>query len=164
MKEALKTAMTNSISDVLETMFFMTLTIDEQADPKAFLASDGDALVASHIVFHGPFSGHFIFMVPKEILESMSKTFAGLDSQKVSKVSEVSDAHILGTISEAINMIAGNTFSNLNDQAIFKLGIPEITQVPEVNSRSNESRQDNLFLLIKTSGGNMGLQVFYSPN
>jgi len=103
-------------------------------------------------------------MVPKEILESMSKTFAGLDSQKVSKVSEVSDAHILGTISEAINMIAGNTFSNLNDQAIFKLGIPEITQVPEVNSRSNESRQDNLFLLIKTSGGNMGLQVFYSPN
>lgn len=157
MKEALKTAMTTSISEVLETMFFMTIDISDGASVSSFIENAPDNLMISKINYSGPLSGDFFFMVPANILKDMTQTFMGIEEQ------EVTDTHLSGTLSEGINMIAGNTFSKLDDQAVFDLGIPVILESAAVSSyQAPTPGLEEIFILIETPDGNIGLHGFYS--
>lgn len=156
MKEALKTAMTTSISEVFETMFFMTIDISDDAELSTFIESAPDNLMASKIDYSGPLSGSFLFMVPSNILKEMTQIFMGIDEE------EVDDSHLSGTISENINMIAGNTFSKLDDQAVFDLGIPELLSPELISSQEAASGQEEIFFSIETPEGNIGLRCLYS--
>ena len=156
MKEALRTAMTTSISEVLETMFFMTIDISEDAEVSSFIESAKGNLMASQIVFSGPLSGTFFFMVPEPILKQMTQIFMGIDEE------EVTDSHLTGTLSEGINMIAGNTFSTFDDQAVFTLGIPEILPVPASLAQEAPPGSEDIFILIETPDGAIGLHGRYS--
>ncbi len=154
MKDALKTAMTTSISEVLETMFFMTIDIDDTAELSPFATATAEKMLASRIEFEGPLSGCFLFMAPEGILRAMTETFMGLEP------AEVSETHLTGTISEAINMIAGNTFSKLDDQAVFHLEIPEVIDVSVVGARA--AGEEEIFLRLETPDGDLGLDVRYA--
>lgn len=155
MKEALKTAMMTSISEVLETMFFMTIDLDESAAADRMLQDPVAPPFISRIGFRGKLTGCFILMVPENILRAMTETFMGLDADAVT------ETHLQGTVQEAINMIAGNTFSNLDDQAVFDLDIPELIDVKTAGTACPENAPETHFLLIETFAGRLGLKVCY---
>ena len=157
MKEALKAAMTTSISEVLETMFFMTIEATEDMEWTDLTDSnDGEKLFVSKINFQGPLSGSFFLMVPESILSAMTEMFMGMET------GEVAETHLTGTISEAINMIAGNTFSKLDDQTVFNLEIPEAGVATALPSNTQHPGKETIFFRIETPGGNLGLLLFYS--
>jgi len=155
MTEALKTAMTTSISEVLETMFFMTIDLNENATADELLKDRGTPPIISRIGFRGKLTGFFIFMVPENILNTMTETFMGLD------VDAVTETHLQGTVLEAINMIAGNTFSNLDDQAVFDLDIPELIDMNTAMASCPENAPEGYFLLVETFAGKLGLKVCF---
>lgn len=157
MKEALKAAMTTSISEVLETMFFMTIEATEDTEWTDLMDSAyGNNLFVSRINFHGPLSGSFFLMVPEDILSAMTEMFMGMET------GDVTEMHLTGTISEAINMIAGNTFSKLDDQTVFNLEIPEAVKTASLPTPAQFPGNASIFFRIETPGGNLGLLLFYS--
>lgn len=158
MKEALKTAMMTSISEVLETMFFMTFDLKENAATDELPHSSEVPLFISKIGFHGNFSGYFLLMIPENILRTMTVTFMGLDE------GEITETHLNGTVLEAINMIAGNTFSNLDNQAIFDLGIPELIDKTTAAQSCSDKTQEEFFFLIENYDGRIELKVCFNTN
>ncbi len=157
MKESLKTAMTTSISEVLETMFFMTIETSAVSESAGMAdCTTGENRFTSKIDFSGPLSGCFVLTVPKKILLGMTEMFMGMEAE------EVMETHLSGTISEAINMIAGNTFSKLDDQAVFHLEIPELIDMDAFVKEAGHSEKDNIFIRVETPSGCLGLQAFYS--
>jgi CheY-specific phosphatase CheX len=94
-------------------------------------------------------------MIPENILRSMTEIFMGLDPD------EVTESHLNGTVQEAINMIAGNTFSTLDNTEVFDLGIPELTDMGAVLERCPDETPKDYFLLVETFAGNLGLKVCF---
>jgi len=115
------TAMKNSISEVLETMFFLSLDFfHNDADIRDLWTTGKDRIVAAKLNFSGPFSGYAIFCIPKKSALSITANFMGKYEE------EISDDQINGTVKEIINMIIGNTFSRYNPDVVFNLGLPEL--------------------------------------
>lgn len=120
--QTLKTAIMNSISEVLETMFFMSVECEEQAsfDVKTLLADE--RMLASLLPFSGNGSGSFVLLIPSQLLSELTADFMGLDAD------EISNVELAGTAKEMINMVAGNAFSKMADAASYQLGIPEFVE------------------------------------
>lgn len=115
------TAMKNSISDVLETMFFLSLDFfHNDADIRELWRTEKDQILAAKLTFSGPLSGYAVFCIPKKSALSITADFMGKDEQ------EISDDQIDGTVKEIINMIIGNTFSRYDPDVVFDLGVPEL--------------------------------------
>ena len=156
MQQALKKAMTVSISDVLETMFFMTIDINENSMPEAFAGESAEKLFISTIDFHGQLSGSFFLIIPESILRSMTETFMGMES------CDVTESHLNGTVQETINMIAGNTFSTLDKTAVYDLGIPKLVEFDSVINRCPADAPKMYFLQVETFAGKIGLKVCFA--
>jgi len=116
----MKMAMKNSISDVLETMFFLSLDFSNDLDLLGLWDTGKDPMIAAKLSFSGPLSGYAVFCIPKKLALSITADFMGKDEQ------EISDDQIDGTVKEIINMIIGNTFSLYDPEAVFDLGVPEL--------------------------------------
>lgn len=114
------TAMKNSISSVLETMFFLSLDFSDDADIHELWDTEKDPIIAAKLSFSGPLSGYAVFCIPKKSALSITADFMGKDEQ------EISDDQINGTVKEIINMIIGNTFSMYDPDVVFDLGVPEL--------------------------------------
>ncbi len=118
--ELLTTAMKNSISDVLETMFFLPLDYSDDVDINKLWSTGKDQIIASKLNFDGPLSGYAVFCIPKKLALSITADFMGKDEE------EISDDQINGTVKETINMIIGNTFSLYDPEAVFNFDVPEL--------------------------------------
>ena len=112
-RKALMRAMKNAISKVLETMFFLPVDFSDTVNTEEIQMS------VTKLDFSGPFSGSFVLFIPEEFAVSLTANFLGKDKEKVS------EDNVIETSKEVINMIAGSTFANLDDQAVFDLNIPE---------------------------------------
>ena len=112
-RKAMIRAMKNSISEVLETMFFLPVDFSDTVNAEEIQMS------VTKLDFSGPFSGSFVLFIPEEFAVSLTANFLGKDKEKVS------EDNVIETSKEVINMIAGSTFANLDDQAVFDLNIPE---------------------------------------
>jgi CheY-specific phosphatase CheX len=149
-KETLKTAMTASISEVLEKMFFIPLELPEGVGLDHLQKKEAQDQVAIRLAFNGPFSGHFAFFVPVRLASSMSADFLGVDE------AEVTETHRIDMVKEIGNMIAGNTFSHLDSQAVFDLGIPETIPFDTIKTQYTDS-PGTFFIPIQTLEGDFGL-------
>jgi CheY-specific phosphatase CheX len=118
-KKALIRAMKNSISEVLETMFFLPVEFSDTVNTNEFWNPEGIQMSATKLDFSGPFSGSFVLFIPEEFAVSLTADFLGKDKEKVSQ------NNVIETSKEIINMVAGSTFANLDDQSVFDLNIPE---------------------------------------
>jgi CheY-specific phosphatase CheX len=116
------TAMKNSISDVLETMFFLSLDFSDDLDLLELWDTEKDPIIVAKLSFNGPLSGYAVFCIPKKSALSITADFMGKDEQ------EISDNQINETIKEIINMIIGNTFSKYDPDVVFDLGVPELVE------------------------------------
>ncbi len=122
MMKDLKQKMTTSISEVLETMFFMALEFEECEDIRESNISAESNVRVCKLDFSGKLNGHFLIFIPEDLLISMTSDFTGEDREDITQ--EYTD----GTIKEVINMVGGNMFAALDNQSAFKLGIPEIIE------------------------------------
>jgi chemotaxis protein CheY-P-specific phosphatase CheC len=119
--DVLTTAMKNSISSVLETMFFLSLDFfHNDGDIRELWTMGKDPILAAKLSFSSPLSGYAIFCIPKKLALSITANFLGKDEE------DISDDQINGTVKEIINMIIGNTFSMYDPDVVFDLGVPEL--------------------------------------
>ncbi|MDY6842553.1 MAG: chemotaxis protein CheX [Thermodesulfobacteriota bacterium] len=150
-KKALITAMKNSISDVLEKMFFLPLDFFEAVGQEELWNRDERDLVTSTLNFHGPFSGHFTFFIPKKLAFFLAANFLGSDEESVSQDQATE------TMKEIVNMIAGNTFSNYDDKAIFNLEIPKLVDFSQIGNKDLNSEE--VFIAVKTLESNLAMKM-----
>jgi chemotaxis protein CheY-P-specific phosphatase CheC len=152
MKTALKTAMMTSISEVIETMFFMSLEFSDNASIETDVIKDTENNIACRIDFSGKFSGYFIFIMPEKLILEMTESFMGLDRN------DITEEHSSGTIKEAINMLAGSSLSAFDSTIVFDLSIPEIVDTSEVVS-SGKGSEEEITVVTETMEGCMALKA-----
>ena len=151
-RETLISAMKTSISEVLETMFFLPIDFSDAAGVEEHWEAGKAELVTAKIKFKGPFSGYFVFVIPMELALSTTAGFLGQEEEGVSK------DHAHETVKEIANMVAGNTFSHYDDQAIFDLGIPELLQ-PSERLENYQSSGDQIFIACDTLDDRLAFQM-----
>ncbi|MCG8684441.1 MAG: chemotaxis protein CheX [Desulfobacterales bacterium] len=123
MKKQLMNQVTNSIFDVMETMFFLTLEEPDEEQGSADMEVQG--LKTSAITFSGDFSGTIFLGIPVSLLRAMTESFMGQD------IETLTPEHVDGTLKEALNMIAGSALTRVDNTAYMGLGIPEIVPNPK---------------------------------
>ncbi|MBW2303246.1 MAG: chemotaxis protein CheX [Deltaproteobacteria bacterium] len=145
MKEnpALISAMMASISEVLETMFFMPLEFSEDAQFEDWWTGTPENVLVTRLTFNGPFSGTFYFFIPEELGRSLAANFMGEDEDAVK------ENHVTDTVKEIANMIVGGTFAKWDAKAVFDLGIPENTTFGEAEKHHGAS-ENKVFIGITT--------------
>jgi CheY-specific phosphatase CheX len=134
-KQNLLQAAKVSISEVLETMFFLPIDSADIVDTVAF----DDAIEADmelvEVRFSGIFSGTFLLVIPDELALFLTASFLGSIEEQVLPI------HILETKKEMANMIAGNTFTHFNDQVEFDLFIPAIVKARDTLDRADQGEE-----------------------
>ncbi len=153
MKKNLKTAMMASISNVLETMFFMPIEFDEQVDLEAVgLIGEGKTTVCS-LNFKGKFSGYFILFMPEKLLFTITENFMGMEKDEINK------DHINGTVKELLNMVAGGTFTNFDDTLDFQLGIPDRIHLDSLPESDQKTGDNEILVVIETTQGYLAIKM-----
>ena len=138
-KKSLITAMKNSISEVLEMMFFLPVDLPDTARSERLWDSVAGDILSVRLGFNGPVSGDFIFCIPEKLAASLTAGFLGKNEDSIA------EKHITETVTEILNMIAGNTFSILDNQSVFNLDIPEMVGFDDIRNRQNSS--DNTIVI-----------------
>ena len=151
-KESLTTAMKNSISNVLETMFFLPMDFPDAVGKEEWWSGKTDQIIAARLDFAGPFTGYCVFYTPKNFAVPMAADFMGKDAEGLS------EDQITGTVMEITNMIAGNTFSLYDEQAIFNLGIPELVG-PGDFQKVFTGAENEIFIVIDSLENRLAFQM-----
>ncbi|WDP91158.1 MAG: chemotaxis protein CheX [Desulfobacter sp.] len=117
------TQVTNSIFEVMETMFYRTLDEMPDIDPDNPPGDPGRFKTAA-VTFSGEFSGTIFISIPDGLLRTMTADFLGQD------MAGLTPDHVDGTLKEALNMVAGSTLTRVNETTYMGLGIPQIVATP----------------------------------
>ncbi len=150
-RDLLMKTMKTSISEVLEKMFFLPLDFSDAEGSAELGKGPGDQdLIAVRLAYSGPFSGYFVLLIPRNLGRELTADFMGIDQKTVPP------EHVDQTAKEILNMIAGTTFSSLDEEAVFQLGIPEALSGEGAGGKA-ASGQKELFLAVDTLKGPMGL-------
>lgn len=150
--QTLESATKRSISEVLGKMFFLPLDFPSGSARDSMAGWENKNYMAFRLRFQGSFSGYFLFFIPEALSHSMAAGFLGEAEQNVTKENSAD------TVKEIINMIAGNTFSILDDQAIFNLEIPEMIDAPEIKS-TIAGAKEGIFIPVRTVDSNLAVQI-----
>lgn len=150
---ALKNAMKVSISEVLETMFFMPLEEAEIKMDSALLQTPLNKLACARLIFQGPFSGEVIFLLPHTLAYSLTADFMGQDPN------ETGPEDMEGTLKELLNMICGKMLSLYDSKAVFKLGIPEKINLAEPLHNFLNTENDAINLIFDTMEEQLALHL-----
>ncbi len=153
MTTTLKTAMTDAISEVLETMFFLSQEFYDQTIEESGILDQGK-IVSSRLFYEGGgMSGCFMLIVPEELLFDMAENFMGQDRE------EIAQEHLNGTLTEIINMFAGNCFSHYDDQTEFQLKIPEIIDNELIISTNLQDGEEEITIITETTEGFLAVKA-----
>jgi len=128
MKNTLMTVMMTSISEVLETMFFLPA---EQQEDRVLSGSgllENPDTLSAELSFSGDVSGRLIMVVPGGLLAEMTENFMGESTDRLSR------ALMEGTLTELLNMVCGNALRKLDAGHSFDLGIPAMLDISSVPS------------------------------
>ncbi|WP_035238504.1 chemotaxis protein CheX [Desulfobacter vibrioformis] len=119
MKKVLMTAMTNSISEVMEIMFFMPVEIG----PETILNDSGinrNNALACRLNFTGDITGNIDLISPEPLVAELASNFLGETK------GELTWEQQFGTLSEMLNMVCGNALKNVKCKLPYHLGIPQM--------------------------------------
>lgn len=149
MKNSLMRAMKNSISEVLEKMFYLSIEIEDEQ--KSYEIDENEGYYTSKLSFKGPFSGTLYTRCPENLLKIMTVNFLGVDEK------EVTNTHMLEVVKEMANITTGNIFSKYDESSEFQLGIPEIS-TDEITF-TDENSEKNINLIVETDGTFLGFKI-----
>lgn len=145
-------AMKDSISEVLEQMFFLPIDfMDPEQSPENENTKDG-GMMTTRIGFSGTPSGLFLLTMPEGLASAVTADFMGVLPETLSR------EQITGTLMEMINMLAGNTLSAYAPQAVFDLQIPEMLAAPGADPDATDKGQC-IDIGIQTLESRMSLQL-----
>lgn len=145
MKTALAT-MKTSISEVMETMFFLPVEFSENPTEREIKALKGKQNKVSFLDFSGDASGSVYLLVPRQLLVEMAGNFMGEPGESLE------EGILEGTLMEILNMITGNALRKIKAKSPFGLGIPALVpshEFPEVPGS----------MIIKTTGPEMAVHI-----
>lgn len=145
------TAMTTSISEVLETMCFMSLNLPADKTCDDFFKEASGKVFGCEIGFSGKVNGKMQIFMPDRLIRTVTENFMGQDPDSIE------ESLLEGTLKEVINMAAGNTFSIYDSNEVFNLSIPEMIE----GSAPVKTGGEELSLYIETMDGNMAAIMTY---
>ena len=132
-RETTMMTMREAISNVLGTMFFQLIQINDNKKSLQDWFSDPQTLVGATIHFHGPYSGSFYLLLPYTMAAGITANFLGIEEKAINEEQKKD------VIKEALNMIAGNTLSFFDKEGELTLGIPELI---EENNLTDDNLRD----------------------
>jgi Chemotaxis phosphatase CheX len=144
MKNLMTTVMT-SISEVLETMFYLPVEFREALAVDEIEAIKKGIKTGCELKVSGSFAGTFQLFIPNPLLLNMTQNFMGEDPEDCTKEYQE------GTLKEALNMIIGNTLKSMDTETPPDLDIPEIIDISGMDTGS--------VIAIETIDGTMIMQV-----
>ncbi len=147
---AMTRAMKDSISEVLEQMFFLPVEFIDLQQTPAFRSADPGTLLTAMVGFDGPLSGNFRLWVPRTLATEAAADFMGVLPEALD------EDQVAGTVLEMINMLAGNTLGAYAPRTIFDLRIPEMAPRPD---RSGGEDRPVIEIGIQTPGGHMAFHL-----
>lgn len=141
MKKKLMTAVMTSISEVMETMFFLPVEFASDAT-LAKCGLDKEKTPACQLSFSGDISGRIILLVHESLVAEMAQNFMGESCE------HLTDEYLMGTLTEMLNMVCGNALSKIDADIPFELGIPEKIDASDI-------AQTQVFSIIETTQSKM---------
>lgn len=145
MKRVLMKAMTNSISEVMETMFFMPVEIGRETT----LSDSGidlDTALACRLTFTGDTCGNMDIISPEPLVAELTSNFLGENK------SDLTWEQQFGTLSEMLNMVCGNALKKVKCTSPYTLGIPEKITGSDLNGTAEctliETMDSNMAILL----------------
>ncbi|MCP4022391.1 MAG: chemotaxis protein CheX [Desulfobacteraceae bacterium] len=145
MKKILMAAMMTSISEVMETMFFLPIEFGED-ESIAKLVKIISKPIACQLSFTGDAAGRLIFVAPKELTAEMAENFMGEPQD------QLTDEHLFGTLTEMLNMVCGNALSKTKSKVPYSLGLPEMVTASQIDT-------NELFTVVETTESKMAIAV-----
>ena len=145
----LKEAMKDSISEILETMFFMPIEFSDKTDLAQIKDSGKLPLLSARLDYQGAISGSFFVLAPKPLVEELAANLLGLEKE------EVSTEHAEATLKELLNMVAGKTFSLYDSQLVFDLSVPEMIEAEAIMRSAGEESDQAVTLIARTVNDNL---------
>ncbi len=155
-RETMLKSLKAAISDVLETMFFQSVEIQERNSVINSWFEDDLPLLGASLDFHGPCDGVFYLVSPVEAIAEFTANFLGIENPGVS------DAQKEDTLKEAVNMIAGHMFSLFDKEGAYRLEIPVLMEQPTLGD-PGDTGSGTSHLLIRTDGSRLAAGLRVSP-
>ena len=150
-RKAMMEAMTTSISEVLETMFFMPVDVTSPENDGADLPPVAEGICAK-LDFTGPAQGSVMLQVPAPLAIEISADFMGVDPALVTPQQRTE------TVAEMVNMLTGNTLSVYDPHAVFDLGVPFVLASDQNYSRALD-QGSHICLILNTMDNRMVMTV-----
>ena len=143
MKKILMTAIKTSISEVMETMFFLPVEFGRESVLDQ-CGMEKENTVTCQLAFEGDISGYLILFAPKTLIEQMAEDFMGEPRENLT------DEHLTGTLTEMLNMICGNALSKIDSKVPFELGIAKMIDKTETLGKE-------VFTIVETTESKMAI-------
>jgi len=144
MQKILMTAMKTSISEVMETMFFLPVEFGNELKLIEGGLDQDKPILASRLKFSGDVCGSLSIIVPEDLIADMAENFMGEARKHLTK------EHLSGTLTEMLNMVLGNALSKTGAKVPFELGIPQIIDGSEILEKE-------VFTIIETTESKMAI-------
>jgi len=146
MKKILMKAVKTSISEVMETMFFLPVEFDGESTLSECGLNKEKTLVC-RLAFNGDTSGSLVIVAPRILVTEMAENFMG-EAKGL-----LTNEHFSGTLTEMLNMVCGNALSKTDTKVPFELGIPEIIDEPDFQDKEKltimETTESKMAILLK---------------
>ena len=133
MRKTLMKAMMTSISEVMETMFFLPVEFEGESTLSDCGLSKEKKIVCQ-LTFTGDASGSLTIVAPENLVAEMAENFMG-EAKGL-----LTDEHFSGTLTEMLNMVCGNALSKTKSKEPFELGIPEVIDESEIQEKEKVDR------------------------
>jgi len=143
MKKILMKAMMTSISEVMETMFFLPVEFGTELTFAEF-GMNNKKNMACRLAFAGDTSGCLILVAPENLIAEMAENFMGESRE------HLTEEHLSGTLTEMLNMVCGNALSKTDSKVPFELGIPEVIDESEISKK-------DIFTIVETTESKMAI-------
>ena len=144
MKKILTTAMMTSISEVMETMFFLPIEFGEESTMGQSGIDVTAPILASQLKFTGDISGSLYILAPKDLAGEMAENFMG------ESLENLTPEHLDGTLTEMLNMVCGNALRKIEAKTPFELGIPKIID-------GSKGFEKQVFRIVETTESKMAI-------
>ena len=140
----------DTISNVLETMFFQPLQFVDENSPLSEWFSQGQELLGASLNLNGPSTGSLYLLIHVRCVNEMTANFLGLQEEEVDKEQRGD------SLKEALNMIGGSTLSLVDEEGSFQLGIPEIMDEKDGTDKTAGDFKGD-FILFETGNSHAAL-------
>ncbi|MCK5541193.1 MAG: chemotaxis protein CheX [Desulfobacterales bacterium] len=141
----LMTLIKTSISEVLETMFYLPVEFREKLSPEKIGSIKKEIKIGCSLKVSGSFSAIFQLFIPDPLLLNMTQNFMGEDPENCT------EEYLNGTLKESLNMIIGNALKNIDTKTPPDLDIPEIIDISCLGTDS--------LIAIETIDGTMIMEI-----